>query len=277
MKLKKEVKYGFAFIVLVALYICFIFINNLTQIKGHKPTINAPSTVLEVSVKDKESALLEGITAQDDEDGSLTDEIFIESISAFDDNQQRTVTYAVFDSDDHLLRTTRQIKYTDYTAPVINIKKALYTYYYLGTSEGYKDYVSASSSVDGDISSVVTVDKVYIKDDISYIDYSVTDSCGTKSTLTLKGDILSKTPNIEITLKNYLKRVKVGTTITEIAPLSNIKDIELMGMKNNTLKSAVEITNDYNPNEPGMYEFVYRISKSNGDYGITKLVVIVEE
>ena len=113
--------------------------------------------------------------------------------------------------------------------------------------------------------------------ELQNITYSVTDSCGTKTTLTLKADELNKYPNIDIKLKKYLKRVKVGTTITEVAPRSNMEDIEIMGMVDNTLKADVEVANNYNPDVPGTYEFIYRISKANGDYGYTKLVVIVEE
>lgn len=277
MKSKKNIKYGFILIVLIALYIAFIVITGLLGDKGKEPEITAPSSVLEVSVEDKEDVLLKGIKANDDEDGNISDKVFIESISAFDDNKQRTVTYAVFDSDDHLVRTTRQIKYSDYTAPVFDIDEALCYYYYLSSNEEYKNFVSAESCVDGDLSSKITVEKNYYKDNVHYVDYSVTDSCGTKESLTLKADELNKNPNVEITLKKYLKRVKKGTTITEIAPRSNMEEIKVMDMVDDTLKAEVEVTHNYNPDVPGTYEFIYRLSKSNGDYGYTKLVVIVEE
>lgn len=277
MKSKKNIKYGFILIVLIALYIAFIVITGLLDDKGKEPEITAPSSVLEVSVEDKEDVLLKGIKANDDEDGNISDKVFIESISAFDDNKQRTVTYAVFDSDDHLVRTTRQIKYSDYTAPVFDIDEALCYYYYLSSNEEYKNFVSAESCVDGDLSSKITVEKNYYKDNVHYVDYSVTDSCGTKESLTLKADELNKNPNVEITLKKYLKRVKKGTTITEIAPRSNMEEIKVMDMVDDTLKAEVEVTHNYNPDVPGTYEFIYRLSKSNGDYGYTKLVVIVEE
>lgn len=277
MKSKKNIKYGFILIVLIALYIAFIVITGLLDDKGKEPEITAPSSVLEVSVEDKEDVLLNGIKANDDEDGNISDKVFIESISAFDDNKQRTVTYAVFDSDDHLVRTTRQIKYSDYTAPVFDIDEALCYYYYLSSNEEYKNFVSAESCVDGDLSSKITVEKNYYKDNVHYVDYSVTDSCGTKESLTLKADELNKNPNVEITLKKYLKRVKKGTTITEIAPRSNMEEIKVMDMVDDTLKAEVEVTHNYNPDVPGTYEFIYRLSKSNGDYGYTKLVVIVEE
>lgn len=277
MKSKKNIKYGFILIVLIALYIAFIVMTGLLGDKGKEPEITAPSSVLEVSVEDKEDVLLKGIKATDDEDGNISDKVFIESISAFDDNKQRTVTYAVFDSDDHLVRTTRQIKYSDYTAPVFDIDEALCYYYYLSSNEEYKNFVSAESCVDGDLSSKITVEKNYYKDNVHYVDYSVTDSCGTKESLTLKADELNKNPNVEITLKKYLKRVKKGTTITEIAPRSNMEEIKVMDMVDDTLKAEVEVTHNYNPDVPGTYEFIYRLSKSNGDYGYTKLVVIVEE
>lgn len=277
MKSKKNIKYGFILIVLIALYIAFIVMTGLLGDKGKEPEITAPSSVLEVSVEDKEDVLLKGIKANDDEDGNISDKVFIESISAFDDNKQRTVTYAVFDSDDHLVRTTRQIKYSDYTAPVFDIDEALCYYYYLSSNEEYKNFVSAESCVDGDLSSKITVEKNYYKDNVHYVDYSVTDSCGTKESLTLKADELNKNPNVEITLKKYLKRVKKGTTITEIAPRSNMEEIKVMDMVDDTLKAEVEVTHNYNPDVPGTYEFIYRLSKSNGDYGYTKLVVIVEE
>lgn len=277
MKSKKNIKYGFILIVLIALYIAFIVITGLLDDKGKEPEITAPGSVLEVSVEDKEDVLLKGIKANDDEDGNISDKVFIESISAFDDNKQRTVTYAVFDSDDHLVRTTRQIKYSDYTAPVFDIDEALCYYYYLSSNEEYKNFVSAESCVDGDLSSKITVEKNYYKDNVHYVDYSVTDSCGTKESLTLKADELNKNPNVEITLKKYLKRVKKGTTITEIAPRSNMEEIKVMDMVDDTLKAEVEVTHNYNPDVPGTYEFIYRLSKSNGDYGYTKLVVIVEE
>lgn len=277
MKSKKNIKYGFILIVLIALYIAFIVMTGLLGDKGKEPEITAPGSVLEVSVEDKEDVLLKGIKANDDEDGNISDKVFIESISAFDDNKQRTVTYAVFDSDDHLVRTTRQIKYSDYTAPVFDIDEALCYYYYLSSNEEYKNFVSAESCVDGDLSSKITVEKNYYKDNVHYVDYSVTDSCGTKESLTLKADELNKNPNVEITLKKYLKRVKKGTTITEIAPRSNMEEIKVMDMVDDTLKAEVEVTHNYNPDVPGTYEFIYRLSKSNGDYGYTKLVVIVEE
>lgn len=272
--MKKGIKFVLGVVVIVGVYIAFLFWQDAKQKTGHMPTIEAPTDVLEVSVEDKDTVLLEGVTASDEEDGDLTSEVYVESLSTFDEDQCRTVTYAVFDSDDNLSRTTRKIRYTDYEEPEIDVTQALYYYYYISSTDEYKDYVSASSVVDGDISSKIAIDNEYMEDENQYVTYSVTDSCGTKVTLTLKIDQLNTETNVDITLSQYLLRVKKGTTIN---PRDYIKTIKIMGMEYNSLKSIVEIQNDYNADEPGMYEFVYRLSRTNGDYGITKLVVIVEE
>ena len=48
-------------------------------------------------------------------------------------------------------------------------------------------------------------------------------------------------------------------------------------MDYSSLKNQVDINTDYDKNTPGTYEFIYRVKTSNDDYGLTKLVVIVEE
>lgn len=274
MNKKKIIYVIFAF--LCILYVFFLFVFDMPKSKGDIPVIKASSSVLEVSVKAKQNDLLAGMSASDKEDGNLTKNIFIEKISEFDEKQERTVTYAVFDSDDNITRITRKVKYNDYKKPVLNIKKPLVYYYYL-TNDEYKSYLTASSSVDGDISSKIVVKQSTNNDIIQQITFSVTDSCGMTTTLELNAHGVNKNPNIDIELKTYLKRVKVGATLTEIAPRDTIKSISIMGIKDMSLKPEVELTHNYNPNVPGIYEFIYRISKSNGDYGMTKLVVIVEE
>ena len=49
------------------------------QADNSQPVITMESESLTVSVKDGDSALLEGVTAEDAGDGDLTDKIFIES------------------------------------------------------------------------------------------------------------------------------------------------------------------------------------------------------
>ena len=274
---KKKRLLATAFVLMCLLYICFILFTNVVNKIGNKPTITLPNTVLSISVKASESDLLKDVKANDKEDGNLTDKVFIESISSFNENKERTITYGVFDSDDHLVKATRQIKYTDYKEPTISLIKPLVYYYYIGGDEEYKQFIKATSSIDGDITPTVIMNFSEDSGRNYYIEYSATDSCGTQVNKKYEVTALDNKPNIEINLKEYEIDVPLGTTITEIAPKDTyLGDIYIDGMKNNLLKAEVEVLNNYDATKVGTYEFIYRISKANGDFGYTKLIVNVK-
>lgn len=268
----KKIRYTFILVILIVVYATFLMMSGMKKNSGEKPIITVPSSVLEVSVQDSKETLLKDVSAIDKEDGDLTSQVFIEKISEFDENFNRTVTYAVFDNDDHLTYATRQIRYSDYTKPEFDIVKPLCSIYYQ-IDETYKEFVSASSSVDGDISSKIFVSNRYEENDIEYVEYSITDSCGVSESLILKYDQLDYEPNIDIILSDYLIKVSKGTNVNA---RSYINSIESLGIKNNSLISLVEVETNYNANVPGVYEFIYRINRSNGEFGLTKLVVVVE-
>ena len=71
------------------------------------PVFHVDSNVVEVSVKDNEEAWLKGVTATDAADGDVTDSIIVEGISPFTGTQHRIVTYAAFDSDNHVTHGKR--------------------------------------------------------------------------------------------------------------------------------------------------------------------------
>lgn len=270
--MKKNYKYFILGILLIIGYGGFIFIQERDDKVGHDPQITVPSTPLTVSVTSEESALLQDVKASDEEDGDLTAQVFIESISTFQENQTRTITYAVFDSDDNLIRATRQLSYTDYKAPEINLTKAL-AFQYLESNDSLKDYVSATSVVDGDLTSQIAIENVeYTNDNDLWATFSVTDSCGTTTSLRLKGTYLNSQSNIEIELTNYLIRVSAGTTIK---PMQYVSDVTFAGVSDSSLEEEIEVTNNYDSATPGTYEFIYRVSQGS-DTGYTKLVVIVE-
>lgn len=270
--MKKWVKFLISIVFIYVIYFGFLFVVDRRQSTGNAPAFQVPTSVLTVSVHDDESALLENVKAVDDEDGDISSKVFVESISGFDENNYRTITFGVFDSDDNLTRATRTVQYTDYQKPEITLTRAI-CYTYVRTLDDFRQFVKAESVVDGDLTSSINVDKEYYEGNNQYIVFSVTDSCGTTSVLTLKGDLLKEEMNINIELSQYLIRVSPGTKIN---PLNYVEDISGTGISSATLKEKLEITNNYNPYETGMYEYYYRISLANGDYGITKLVVIVE-
>lgn len=87
----------------------FLFLESRIKDDGHDPVITVSQAPLQVSVNDKEDSLLNGVSAIDIEDGNITSNVYIESISPFDDQKMRTITYAVLDSDDHIARATLSV------------------------------------------------------------------------------------------------------------------------------------------------------------------------
>lgn len=270
--MKKWVKFLISIVLLSVIYFGFLLIVDRKQSTGNAPTFQVPASILTASVHDDETKIIEGIKVTDQEDGDLSSQIFVESMSGFDENNCRTVNFGVFDSDDNLTRATRTIQYTDYEKPVITLKKAL-CYVDMHMLDRFKEFVEAKSVVDGDLTGKINIEREYTQGENEYIVFSVTDSCGTKSTLTAKADKLKEETSIKINLSEYLIRVAVGT---KIDPLNYIESISGNGMTERALRNQLHITNDYNSSKKGMYEYNYRIDMANGDYGYTKLVVIVE-
>lgn len=258
---------------LIGLYTLFIVGSKMyNKTDNTAPVITITDEILTVSVKDKEKALLKGVSASDAEDGDLTSKIVIDSISEFDEENYRTVTYVVFDNNDQMAKATRRIEYSDYEAPEFSIKNPL-IYYYIVDNKEFANYVSAYSTLDGDLSSSILVENDIKIDNEKVIKYSVKDSCGTKSIFTLKVDEINDIPYVAFTLTDYLIRVRKGT---EIDPWTYIEHIEYLGMDLTDNFENISIQNNYDPKIEGMYEFIYRYSDETGEFGITKLVVIVE-
>ena len=268
----KNIKFITGLILILGSYFLFLYDFGEIKVTGNDPIIQLVEEVLTVSVSDDETILLKNIVASDLEDGDLTNKIVVDSISKFDENKERTVTYVVFDSDDNMTKAKRKIKYSDYEAPMIDLEKPL-VFYYVGNNNEFKNFLGATSKLDGDLSSKIVIDRRYCIVNQCYIDVSVMDSTGTKTEQTFKTDELNIIPNVTFELTDYLLYVPVGT---EINPWSYIKKIESMGINLTYQTDRIEIQNNYNSSKPGMYEFIYRYTGSAGDYGIAKLVIIVE-
>ena len=270
--MKKWNKYLIIVIAICVLYTFFLTFVDKKESNGSFPTFSYDNTTLEVSVHDDESQLLKGIHVTDKEDGDLSSQVFVESLSSFDNQNCRTVTYGVFDSDDHLTRSQRTIQYVDYQAPQITLVKPL-CFLYLKSNDEFLQCVEANSVVDGDISSKISISNVYYKDDQKMVEFQVTDSCGTTTKMELKATQFDKNTNVNIELSEYMIRVPKGTKIDS---KDYIQSVKISNMESKSLRSEITITNDYDPYKEGVYEFIYRISNADGDYGLTKLVVIVE-
>lgn len=114
------------------------------------PVITSNNEWLKLSVKDDPSELMKGLTAQDNKDGDLTDEIMIGNKSKFISPGVCEVTYLVFDSSNNVGRYERKAEYTDYRSPEISVEEPLV--FEVGSTIFILERLKVTDSIEGDIS-----------------------------------------------------------------------------------------------------------------------------
>lgn len=268
--MKKKIWIAAVFL-LIAMYAGFIFLISQKN-SGEKPVISFDEDNLEVSVKDGEEVLLQGVHAFDQEDGNIDQEIVVDSISKFDEENNRIVTYAVFDSEANVTKAQRKIHYTDYTS----IKFYLNDSFSSSTMNPATilSMIKAKSCVDGDISDNVVAEFRSSQDtNVSVIEASVEDSTGSKETLVLNYTYDSNNYTTDIKLDSYLVYVKKGQ---KFDAEKNLDSIETNSVSKSEAKSYLNIDDsqvDYD--HSGVYEILYTFNYF-GDYGFSKCIVVVE-
>lgn len=256
--------------VLIVAYLIFLHFYT-SEDSNTAPVIEFDTSHLELTVEDDQAKLLEGVHAYDEEDGDLSSDVIIDSISAFDKENNRTVKYVVFDRENKAVAAERTISYTDYTAPVFHFTESLIMDTL--TTARLNNLVQAESCVDGDISANVDVRIGNVENNAVKVEFTVRDSTGTESSITVKCDYDRNVYVSSILLKEYLIYTKAG----EKPDLKeNISDILVGNQSNMNLQSEVLIQESIDAEKPGLYEVYYYL---NGDAGInarTKAVVIVQ-
>lgn len=116
------------------------------------PVFQIENNLVQVSVKDDEKALLKGLTATDAADGDVTDSVIVESISPFTGTGRRIVSYAAFDSDNHVTHAKRELAYTDYRASQFHLSKPLS---FPMNATNLLDGITVDDWIDGDLTKSV--------------------------------------------------------------------------------------------------------------------------
>lgn len=262
----------------VVVLIAFIVFSVIDAVKTDNtmPTIEIATDVIEMSVKDKREKLLEGVTAYDGKDGDITNKVLIESVSKFIEPGLCTVTYAVADSDKHVVKQTRTLRYTDYTKPEFYMKRALV--YGVDEALDIRAAVGARDCIDGDIServAIVTTDYIRNTAGVFTVALQVSNSMGDTIYLDVTVHVEgNETMAPQIQLKKSLIYVKKGET-----PVFEdyLGDVTVNGvlMKKEDIKLL--ISTNYNADDAGTYNVHYYISTKDGYEGHSILTVVVEE
>ena len=237
------------------------------------PEITSTVELLEISVQDPPEAIYRELRAQDATDGDLTAQIMVASMSHFLEPGTVRVKYVVFDSHNNSATLTRQVRYTDYEAPVFSLEKA--PVYTVGSSFDLIDHIHVEDCIDGDISDHIRVISNMVNN-YSVGNYpvvlEVSKSCGDTAQITLWVTYESKESTAIVKLHRYIVYVQQGQTFEPMQWLATVTD------RNATALDAekIEIQGNLDINKPGCYQLVY--SYQDGTLsGYAPMTVVVTE
>ena len=145
----------------------------------HSPVITCDTDEIEIPVDYTREQLMEGVHAEDQEDGDLTDEIITGQFSQFIDDGVSELSYVVFDSANQPAVCERKVRFTDYEPPKFSLTGPLV--FNAGDVNNAANMIRAQDVLDGDITELL----LNKNDDISYqipgtysIEVEVTNSFG---------------------------------------------------------------------------------------------------
>lgn len=283
----KKMKYilPVALIVVVLAVFCGYRAIAVMSSDGSSPKINMPEDVLQVSVGDPESALVNGITAEDKRDGDVTASIVVESIKLNDSTGAATVTYAAFDKSGNVAKASRQIQYTDYESPRFTLSKPLA--FPQGANFDILSLIGAEDRLDGDITHRIRATPLDDAAITAYgthdVEFRVTNSLGETVRLTLPVEIYSAgSYQGTLNLKQYLVYLNKGDKFDPEDYLDSVTFGSDTTYLRQSIPSGFSYTTEGNvdTDTPGLYTVDYEVSYSSGYYSsytaYSKLIVIVE-
>lgn len=261
------------FVITVGLFSIF-YLHNKKTTDNTYPEIKIKGDMIKVGIKATDKDLLKGVTAYDGKDGDITKRIIVESISPFVEYGVCTVTYAVCDSDKHVVKNSRNIKYVDYTPPKFTMNRALV--FSMDEEVDIVSAVGAVDSIDGNISDKVVLTATNYSSDTTGVftaNLQATNSKGDIIYLNLPlhiEEVSVAAPVVE--LKEYLMYVEKGQKPDFEKNISAVSTYS-----GQAIEYESKIKTNFDSNTPGVYSVHYYISNELGYETHTILTVVVEE
>lgn len=224
------------------------------------PVLRCGEEILEISVRDDKAALLEGVTAEDGQDGDLTGEILVGGVSRLTGGDTAKVTYLVFDSDDNMASLVRQVRYTDYRRPVIRVTQPLV---FADPDEAeLLEYVTVTDVIDGDLSDHARVSTLWTTEHerVYSATVQVTNSMGDIASVELPV-IIRSDDGAGIQLRE------------QVAYMERDGEFDPMDYVDGP-KSGLKVLNEVDASQPGCY-WVWYFDGSDGE-NFAILTVVVE-
>ncbi|MBR4863371.1 MAG: hypothetical protein IKU07_02240 [Oscillospiraceae bacterium] len=284
--MKQKIWFPIVMIILcVGLLTAYLFYSrSVTDSVAPVVSVASPEKVLQVSVNDPKTALLAGITAQDDRDGDVTASLVVESLGVISNEHTMTVTYAAFDKAGNVGKAKRTVQYTDYEGPRYSLSAPLV--YTFGSHFDVLNQVQVTDPLEGDIRHKIKTmqldSETLSAEGIHEVRFRVTNSLGDLEELVLPVEVqYSGRFNAQLTLKEYLVYMKTGE---EFIPKSYLQELLRGGVSTKltrVLPEGMELTleGEVDTETPGVYAVSYTLTDTNGGKwtAYNKLIVVVEE
>lgn len=272
-------------LVKIGLIIVFLVSAGLFGVTGlmklgsrgdEKPVIESDGETLEISCEYTKEDLLLGVTASDEEDGDLTDQIVAGSFSRFVDPGVTGLTYVVFDSQGQSASLTREVRFTDYHSPRFALSEPLVFREGEGSYTEAMERLDAVDQLDGSRKDWI----VQTDTDVNYstagnytMSVEVTNSLGDTAFAGLPVHVVNaQSRNVQIALTQGIVYLEAGEEIDPASYISGVTGPNGAALDPGTVsaQSGVDV------NTPGCYEIHYQASDGAGNAGETWLTVIVE-
>lgn len=281
-----------------------ITMYNRGRVDLFGPKITMDSDTVEVSIRDKDSAILAGVTASDPIDGDVSDSMIVESMSNFIAPFTREVVIAAFDNSGNVTKATRTVVYTDYREPKVKIESPMIAN--ISNTSVLLEGITVTDCLDGDItdhaqlSSTRTISNT---DSSEYLMHLVaSNSAGDTLDLPLTvnlyaGSERNMLPQIELTEyliysktgekvkpTSYLKSITSGADVYNyntkdkrfVCKIPKYEHDGTISEDNYIPVKSVKISHNIDIYNPGVYEAVYTYENANHRTGLVRLVVVIE-
>lgn len=264
----------------IAVSIAFLVLYGYdrTILDNQPPKIECDGAQLEVSVRATDMELCKGLTAYDDVDGDITDQIVVRKISQLVDAKSAIISYAVFDSSSNCCTFSRYVTYTDYEKPHFKLSQPLI--YNVNATVTLQDRLNAYDVIDGDISNRMRVSSANlgITDVGEYpVTVQVTNSTGDTSMVALTVVIQNYTSqHPKIYLDDYLIYIDEGETIDLESLREHIVSVRESDHGATVDPSEVEITGEINYETRGSNYITFSYTNEAGLTYSVLLTVVIE-
>ncbi len=238
------------------------------------PVITAEYDEIHISVNDNEDVLFNGLTAIDDRDGDITDQIIIERVSRFSEIGVCQVNYVVFDKENNIGRYQRTLYYDDYVAPRLHFDRPML--HYAAEDISALSGVRLIDCIDGDISHKLKLEASNVAASVPgiyEIEISAVSDFGDEIHVRLPLNIIEYSADTPvITLSQYLVYTKKGQEIDPLTYITSVTDSNGVEMD----IADVKVNSQVDFQKEGAGQMLLEITNKHGVTGITYLTVIVE-